>query len=379
MGIPSFQDIKSGNWLSSPSRAQLILLMPTIPLTADTTPLQSRSMTNALPHTFVGEVVGIAVPGFVLVVSLMGIIFLVTRMYCRRRKTCSANKPGVISGKLHLVKLRLPTRRGAASHADLSVSPYVEAMLDSQRSPWRNRYTAADRNDHFQAMSLASDRDPVYPSPAYSRSSNAQMQAHRLSEPLTPCCSAVFPSRSVSSADFPIAHGLVETPLPPVVELGSSPASPLSRATSYTSLRTPISATRTDETAYLSDATVSTLPPSYRTRRPNIPVGRLFDDPSPPPPPLPDYLPPGPDGTFPRIVFPYASGSTGLASTRPSDEQGWVVSNPDANALAMPRTPRRSIDGGVSLAGGRLDLATSILHDVEHNTLPPPAYDGPRL
>ncbi|KAI9058218.1 hypothetical protein FKP32DRAFT_1250369 [Trametes sanguinea] len=253
-------------------------------------------------------------------------------------------------------------------------------MLDSQRSPWRNRYTAADRNDHFQAMSLASDRDPVYPSPAYTRSSDAQMQAHRLSQSLTPCSSAVVRSRSVPSADWSIAHGLVETPLPPVVELESSPASPLSRATSYTSLRTPISATRTDDTAYLSDATVSTLPPSYRTRRPNIPVGRLIVDPSPPP--LPDYVPPASDGTFPRNVYPNESGFRGPASIRPPDEQGWVVSNPDANAPAMPRTPRRSIDGGVSLAGGRLDLAAlggSILLDDGQNTLPPPSYDDPLL
>ncbi|OSD07352.1 hypothetical protein PYCCODRAFT_601641 [Trametes coccinea BRFM310] len=279
-----------------------------------------------------------------------------------------------------LARLRFPICKDAEVHTDMIISPYVESTLGSRHSP-QDAYTAAYQDDRFHGISSVAEQNPVYPSPAYTRTSILQVEVRRLSDPFTPCSPAASGSRSVPNADRSNVRRIDDTSFPHIVELGSSPGLSLSRPTSHTSLRTPISPTRTDDTAYLSDATVSTLPPSYRTRRSNIPIDRFFVDPSPPP--LPDYLPSPPNGSFPVPLSPNPySVITRPLSNQPSDEQDLAGPNLIANVPAMPRTPRRSIDGGVSLAGGRLDLiaaGSSAVHPgEEHNTVLPPSYDSRR-
>ncbi|KAI9058219.1 hypothetical protein FKP32DRAFT_1250287 [Trametes sanguinea] len=114
-----------------------------------------------------------------------------------------------------------------------------------------------------------------------------------------------------------------------------------------TALRTPT--VESDDLGYLSEGTMSTLPPSYRTRRPTVANWRGQR----PPRPLPS--PPSP---------PPLAGS-GSVPTEPPAPTG----EPRRN---IGRPSRRSRDGGVRLDGGPLDMLPEESTNGEGR--PPPSY-----
>ncbi|KAI0634403.1 hypothetical protein C8Q77DRAFT_1111653 [Trametes polyzona] len=192
-------------------------------------------------------------------------------------------------------------------------------------------------------------------------------------------------SDSRSNASTYAEHGTETASLPGnsgfVISKSVEPSIIGSTATSgrasATTVHTANTATVPDELGYLSDGTISTLPPSYRTHRTNVPT--LRNDAcstTPLGPPLPD-APPSAYSTKRRrrsnlygtrhqsrgAESPVSLGKSGEISEPSTVEEetpGAQRMLEEGQSLGAegeglkPALRRKSLDGGVSLAGGPL-------------------------
>lgn len=112
-----------------------------------------------------------------------------------------------------------------------------------------------------------------------------------------------------------------------------------------------------DDSGYLSDAaTVSTVPPSYRTYRPSVP--NLLDHPLPLPRPLPPL--PGETSPPPSAYFGQQRGRASVSrATSSSMLEGSLTDSrrPRRETRRGTGLPRKSVDGGIRLDGVELPPA----------------------
>lgn len=150
---------------------------------------------------------------------------------------------------------------------------------------------------------------------------------------------------------------------------------------------------RSDDFGYLSDATMSTLPPSYRTNRPNVP--RVPPLPTPPSASAHDTITAPPSaftGTTrgrrrsmmhgPRAPSSAQQPGVGVAGQRQTgDEVNGDCSDESGRQSGGTQTRRKSEDGGVRLAGGPLVISEEDRVAIEGGSEelgPPPMYEGSR-
>ncbi|EIW52014.1 uncharacterized protein TRAVEDRAFT_53996 [Trametes versicolor FP-101664 SS1] len=177
--------------------------------------------------------------------------------------------------------------------------------------------------------------------------------------------------------------------------IGSTASS--GHALALTESTPPTPRSEADDFGYLSDATMSTLPPSYRTNRANTPrVPHL---------PLPAQTSAYDTITAPPSAFttrnlrrsimhgprPPSSARQEGAGVDQASAIGDVVVDDGPSGSGGPsrraryggrQHPRKSVDGGVRLEGGPLDSggesSTVIDGAAESELDPPPVYKGPR-
>lgn len=254
---------------------------------------------------------------------------------------------------------------GLACHATAPSSP-GDAAPSCQGS-------SADMHEaHGVATSIPRSVSPANPLPRLSPSSTSSSGCG-LPPPLTSpsgCARSELEGPSESTApysatlsmegdpysDDPFAssHDLEETQS----ERAASP-SVFTAPSARTSVAASISGTLggMDDSGYLSDAaTVSTVPPSYRTYRPSVP--NLLDHPLPLPrplPPLPGETPPPPSAYFGqqrgRASISRATSSSMLEGSLTDSRR------PRRDTRRGTGLPRKSVDGGIRLDGLELPPA----------------------
>lgn len=201
---------------------------------------------------------------------------------------------------------------------------------------------------------------PANPLPRLSPSSTTSCRSAR-SEPeghaeITVPYSATLSTDGDPYSDNPFAssHDAEETQS----ERASTP-SVFTAPSARTSVAASISGTLggMDDSGYLSDAaTVSTVPPSYRTYRPSVP--NLLDHPLPLPRPLPPL--PGETAPPPSAYFGQQRGRASVSrATSSSMLQGSLTDSrrPRRDTRRGTGLPRKSVDGGIRLDGLELPPA----------------------
>lgn len=173
----------------------------------------------------------------------------------------------------------------------------------------------------------------------------------------------------------------VQNPAEPLVPNRLGHLGSLSRvsSTSFFSARESIASTAThtsEDDAYITDGTTSTIPPSYKTHRshpdlpgyswtadqPPLPVGSTSPDAYVTPPP-PAYVQPDQHSRRRRLcagsdaVGVPSNGERSKATEYDLDPQGRSYETTQSREVEQRGNPRKLTDGGVRLAGGPMNEA----------------------
>ncbi|OJT05173.1 hypothetical protein TRAPUB_3998 [Trametes pubescens] len=182
--------------------------------------------------------------------------------------------------------------------------------------------------------------------------------------------------------------------------IGSTASSAHDAAPTESTPPTPRSMSMSDDFGYLSDATMSTLPPSYRTNRANVPRVPHLPPPSSQTSTTHDTItaPPSafttrsrrrsimhgprpPSGARQQAGAGVEQAST-IRDEATGDDETSGCGGPSRRARhGEQQAPRRSMDGGVRLEGGPLEIGGEGRALMAGNAEldPPPMYKGPRV
>ncbi|KAI0634402.1 hypothetical protein C8Q77DRAFT_751534 [Trametes polyzona] len=197
------------------------------------------------------------------------------------------------------------------------------------------------------AQALGAERER-YPAAAMVLTGNNQPTIHSLAN--TPTTLTLPSQGGDANVPFPIdSRSGVNSPEQHVEYQGTpTPTPTVSTRSSHSEF------SDRDESGYTSDVTMSTVPPSYRTHRPSIP--NLADYPLPaslparPLPPVPGQLH-SPHFAYNQTARPDLHTAT---DSDPIPDRASQWRGP-RRPRRPGRKPRKSIDGGVRLAGGTSD------------------------